>query len=187
MGGGAKVSASSIWLAVSWWGIVIEISRITTVYDEVEDRVSLTGQGPADEIYRGWLTRRLFDILLERLFEILGAADADGYSSVINEFAQNSAEADLKPSPPVTPGAGDQEIGPFLITEIDIADLDGTIKLGFRHNAEEGASLALAHRDLRKWLAIVRNAYTKAGWPMRNWPDWMTDRPSASAERPVLH
>ena len=48
--------------------MMIGIGRITTVYDAVEDRVSLTGAGQSGEVYRGWITRRLFDLLLEQLF-----------------------------------------------------------------------------------------------------------------------
>ena len=82
-------------------GKMIVISRITTVYDEVEDRVSLTGEAQSGEIYRGWLTHRLFDRLLERLFGILSKAADDGFSADLNEFAQDRAEAELSPTVPL--------------------------------------------------------------------------------------
>jgi hypothetical protein len=168
-------------------GKMIVISRITTVYDEVEDRVSLTGEAQSGEIYRGWLTHRLFDRLLERLFGILSKAADDGFSAVLNEFAQDRAEAELSPTVPVQPKQESRTLGPYLITEIDIAELDGAVQLSFRHSADAGAIIPLAHQDLRQWLAIVRTAYKNAGWPMQTWPDWMSERNHDAAARPVLH
>lgn len=166
---------------------MIIISRITTVYDETEDRVSLTGEGQSGEIYRGWLTHRLFDRLLERLFGILGKAADEGYASVLNEFAQERAEAELTPTVPVQAHKESRTLGPYLITEIDIAELDGAVQLSFRHSAEDGAVIPLAHQDLRQWLAIVRTAYKKADWPMKTWPEWMAERIPEPSARPVLH
>ena len=166
---------------------MIVLGRITTLYDEIEDRISLTGEGPSGEVYHGWLTRKLFDLLLVRLFAILGAGADETYTSVINEFAQDKAEASLSPTVPVTVKTGGQKLPPVLITEIDIAELEAAVQLSFRHSANEGAVVALAHQDLRQWLAIVRAAYVQAQWTMRDWPDWMVERQKAAAARPVLH
>lgn len=167
--------------------MMIGIGRITTVYDAVEDRVSLTGAGQAGEVYRGWMTRRLFDLLLEQLFTFLGAADTDSYAHVKNEFAQEKAEASLSPQKPVTSSPEGVDIGPFLITEIDIAEQDGVFRLSFRHSPTDGVFIPFAHQDLRQWLAIVRRAYQTANWPMRNWPTWMTEKPTLPTDRPLLH
>ena len=166
---------------------MIILGRVTTVYHEIEDRISLTGEGPSGEVYHGWLTRRLFDLLLARLFKILGGGTDESYAAVVNEFAQEKAEAALSPTVPVTAKLSEQKLDPVLITEIDIAELEGAVQLSFRHSAEEGAVIPFAHQDVRQWLAIVRVAYKQADWPMRDWPDWLAERQAKPTERPVFH
>lgn len=167
--------------------MMIGIDRVTTQYDEVEDRVSLTGAGQSGEVYRGWLTRRLFDRLLAQLFALLGASNDESYSAVINEFAQEKAEASFSPQKPVTSSPDGIDLGPFLISEIDISEQDGVFRLSFRHTPEDGVFIPFAHQDLRQWLSIVRRAYQKADWPMANWPEWMIERTVQPAARASLH
>ncbi len=167
--------------------MMIGIGRITTVYDEVEDRVSLTGAGQSGEVYRGWLTRRLFDLLLEQLFVLLGPPDADGYAQIKNEFAQEQAEASLSPQKPVTSSPDGVDLGPFLIIAIDISEQDGIFRLSFRHAPSDGIIIPFSHQDLRQWLSIARRAYQKAQWPMQGWPKWMTPPESSGTKQALLH
>ena len=71
---------------------MIAISRVTTQYSDVEDRIVLTGEGADGHVYCSWLTQRLANRLLIKLFGILTPAEQDGLSSIVNEFSQEKSK-----------------------------------------------------------------------------------------------
>lgn len=156
---------------------MIAIGRITTEYDEAEDRIRLSGEAQDGSVHLCWITRRLADRLLPRLFEILSPHDNSGYAEVIGGFAQQQAEAALTPSPPVGAGGPSRRAppAPLLIASVDIGAGEETLRLTLRGASNDAAplTLTLTHRELRQWLGIVRVAYRRAEWPMEGWPVWM--------------
>lgn len=162
--------------------LMIAISRITTQYREIEDRITLTGEGADGHVYCSWLTQRLANRLLVNLFAILTPAEQDGLSSIVNEFSQEKAEAELTPQAPVKPADGASAHS--LVQEIDINIADASVQLCFRHVEGQDVALTLTFRELRQWLSIVRRAYANADWPTEHWPNWLTERtPQATPPR----
>ena len=161
---------------------MIAISRVTTQYSDIEDRITLTGEGADGHVYCSWLTQRLANRLLVNLFAILTPAEQDGLSSIVNEFSQEKAEADLTPQAPVKPNEGASER--CLIQEININVADASVQLCLRHVDGEGVALTLTFRELRQWLSIVRRTFVNANWPTEYWPNWLTERtPQATPPR----
>lgn len=148
------------------------LSRITTRYDEIEDRVLVSGAAPGDVVYNAWLTRRLMDRLVASLAQILAPSNQDGLAEVLNDFAQHRAEATLEPVPPVI---ADQDVDSLdaLITSIDIQNHRDFVRLLLRCEGAGAATVSLTHRELRQWLSIIRQAYVKSGWPAQAWPAWL--------------
>ena len=159
------------------------LQRITTEYIENEDRIRLTGKTADDAVLCLWLTRRLADRLTAALFDILVPAQQAPGADIFAQFAQQRAELEHTPQPPVRP----PEEGPaaHLVQEVNIARLDGAIRLVLRESGQDIAFIALTDDEMRQWLAIVRQAYRAGEWPMHNWPDWLveTAAPSASVRQ----
>lgn len=149
------------------------LKRITTAYIENEDRIRMTGQSAGGDTVCLWLTRRITDRLLAALFKILAPAREAPGAEIFAQLAQQRAELQHAPQTPVQPPAG----GPagHLVQAVSIARLEGAIRLALRENGNDIAFIALTDNEMRQWLAIVRQAYRTAEWPMHDWPDWLTE------------
>jgi len=162
------------------------LSRITTRYHELEDRILVSGQAPDDTVFNAWLTRRLLDRLVASLARILSPADQHGLDEILNDFAQDKAEAALTPTPAVTASAEGKCID-ALITAIDLQHQPEQVRLIMRSTRPGAAVLSLTHRELRQWLSIMRTAYKLAAWSTDAWPGWLIDRKGPPAARPALN
>lgn len=90
------------------------LQRITTEYDEHEDRLRLSGELSDGSSVLLWLTQRLLYRILPHLTQWLGQHDAGAAGNAvglwqdsdwIQGFAQQAAQAQLAPSPPVRTSA----------------------------------------------------------------------------------
>lgn len=178
-----------------------ELKRLTTEYLVNEDRIRLTGEAepPAQVVI--WLTQRLLLRMVPALLEWLQAElekspvvaastkvaaspGAEGVKDFLQQAAQQSARSAVTPQAPVRAGA-DSPI--LLATAVSITRLPQGLRLTFRGEAHEQAwHFGLGAQPLRQWLAILKDATVRAGWPQHYWPDWM-QKPSLPSEPRALH
>ncbi len=144
-----------------------ELQRVTTQYVINEDRIRLSGETAKGDTLVLWLTQRMLSILIPRL---VGWLEQQGGDALLQEFAQQAAEAALGAEPPVA-----AQTSGGCVTSIDIATGPDGVVLVFKPEGERGASLALATDALRQWLAIVRSQYVIGEWPTAIWPSWMDE------------
>ncbi|OGA98994.1 MAG: hypothetical protein A3E79_03520 [Burkholderiales bacterium RIFCSPHIGHO2_12_FULL_61_11] len=166
-----------------------ELQRITTEYVDAEDRIRLNGElgsGHAPVVL--WLTQRLLQRLLPVLLKGLQRPEAGAdlaYADMLHGFAQQAAQANLLPEPPVQAA---QHSAAWLVLSVDIAQSAESVCLTFKAADGRQASLTLAETPLRQWLGIVYHACLKAGWPLQVWPQWLQEsRQPAVQPVVVLH
>ncbi len=153
---------------------MIELQRITTGYDEIEDRICLSGEDESGRTLAIWLPRRLLDRLVPHLVLWLEGRQVDyrhaefGLSCALHE-----ARARLTPQPPVRPDTCPQN---WLARSIDLQPDSEHVALVFRGPGEASARIGFAPEHLMQWLDILRQMYAQAEWPQTPWPAWMIDR-----------
>jgi hypothetical protein len=163
------------------------LQKITTLYNEMEDRVQLAGeieQGGAVVIS---LTQRLLQRMIPATLKWLaGKEDAVTRGEVLQGFAQQAARAGLEPQVPVTASADSVA---WLALEIDVTDHEHSLGLTFRGAGDDAnAALILPVVALRQWLNIMHDTYVKAGWSLEQWPDWLREGAQVAPPTPgVLH
>ncbi len=159
----------------------MQLSRVTTQYDQAEDRFRLLGSTSEGGTVDLWLTQRLFvrivRVLLEWLEQKDPVSDASNpndpqVKSSLQNFAQQNASASLVKAPPVKPASATTKV---LVTELDIRKSDNHIFLVFKVSPEIDGELPFDVVQLRQWLGIVYSQWLKAEWPLAVWPDWIKD------------
>ncbi|EIC28719.1 MULTISPECIES: hypothetical protein [Methylomicrobium] len=165
------------------------LQSITTEYDDVEDRIKLVGKFRNGDLIVMWITQRLFSRLLPVLLDRLQAATGNlqqvgQVGSVVQEFAQQAARAQMKPQPPLKPESGAQA---WLVKSIDVAATPNGLRLTFKSGDSGRAVLKLEGQFLRQWLNILYDINRKAGWPLSQWPDWVRESARAVPKRVVKH
>lgn len=147
-----------------------ELQRVTTQYVVTEDRIRLSGETADGRTMVLWLTQRMLNLLIPRL---TGWLEQNGGDALLQEFAQQAAEASLGVEPPVPAG---QDAPGGCVTSVDIGTgPDGTVLVFKPENDDRGVRLPLATDALRQWLSIVRAQYVIGGWPTGVWPAWMDE------------
>ena len=160
------------------------LQRITTEYIDLEDRIRLSGETKNAAPVVVWLTQRVVQRLLPALLQWLERQNADtSRAEILHSFAQQAAEAELTPQTPVRAGAGSTA---WLVLSVDIAQSDQAVSLTFRGADGQDASLALAAKPLRQWLAIVHDAYLKAEWSLDVWPEWVRESTLPARQQAVV-
>ncbi|MFZ9678999.1 MAG: hypothetical protein ACO3BH_11635 [Quisquiliibacterium sp.] len=158
-----------------------KLTRITTEFQEREDRILLTGETDADEALCLWLTRRMLVRLLPKLFDWLQrevpqslAADA------IQGFRQQSATAALEVQEPVR---ADPDARQWLVTSVDVSLQGQQVQLVFRGDQpDEAVSLSLRPMPMRQWLGVLHTQFRRADWAAEIWPGWMLESLNSSAD-----
>ncbi|ADG11970.1 hypothetical protein B7G68_18140 [Caulobacter segnis] len=147
-----------------------ELHRVTTQYVVTEDRLRLSGETAGGETVVLWLTQRMLNMLIPRL---TGWLEQNGGDALLQEFAQQAAEASLGAEPPVP---ASQAAPGGCVTSVDIGTgPDGAVLIFKPETDEQGVRLPLTTDALRQWLAIVRAQYVIGGWPTSVWPAWMDE------------
>ncbi|MBO6758463.1 MAG: hypothetical protein JJ902_19170 [Roseibium sp.] len=163
------------------------INRLTTSYNETEDRLRVSGQLSGSETIVLWLTQRLARRLVQAL---CGWLDKDvagtAADSVRQEFAQMAAEAGLAPQEPVKPR---EETAERLVTEVNLQRAGGQVTFVFRDAGGDGVNMSFSETELRQWLSIVRGSFERANWPLDCWPDWLLADPAPKEDggRAFIH
>ncbi len=158
-----------------------ELQRVTTEYVPVEDRIRISGETADGATIVLWLTQRLLNLLVPRLTGGLERADSNS-DALLQEFAQQAAEASLPPQPAVEATA---PAASWRVDSVDILSGREGAALTFRSEDGGAARLSMATEHLRQWLGILRRQYGAAGWTDRIWPDWMDEASRPTARSPV--
>lgn len=168
----------------------MQLSRVTTQYDNAQDRFRLLGDASDGGILELWLTQRLFIRILKVLFAWLeddndpvvrssNASQNPQVKSSLQNFAQQSASANMEAAEPVQ---AQSETVSYLLDEVDIKKSDNHIVLVFKLPEGNVAELVFDTTQLRQWLNIVLKQWVVAEWPIGIWPDWMRQAHNEAAE-----
>lgn len=161
------------------------LQKITTTYEEEEDRLRLAGEDAAGEAVVLWLTQRLANRLVPALAAWLDEENAAGDEwsrQTCHSWAQTAARAQLSGSDAVRAGGHTPQ---RLVAAIDLNRGPERYGLAFKGQDEATATLNLTATELRQWLAILHQAFLKAGWPRPGWPEWLEPVPDPSSR--TLH
>lgn len=154
------------------------LQRLTTQYNETEDRLSVIGAISPDETVTLWLNHRLLVRLLPHLFTWLERQSDDSIPvEIAQSFAQGAAKAQLVEETPVSVAPASQE---WLVEAVDLTPNVGNLTLTFRTDKQAPVTLQLPTQHLRQWLEIVHSLWRVAEWPMQVWPAWVENKPNDS-------
>jgi hypothetical protein len=152
---------------------MLKLESVTTEYIDVEDRVRLTAITANTITVQLWLTPRLLQRFLPKLFEWL----QKNHPGTLKEQRQrherqnHSIKHQGQTTTSIQPAI--ETIG-WLVTSIEMSYNAKTIQLIFKGKKEEAAVLLMDVRLLRQWLEILLVAYRAAEWPLTNWPQQFT-------------
>jgi len=174
------------------------VERITTRYSPTEDRMRIAGELPGGQTVVLWMSQRLLQRLLPRLFQWLQeygvtedllaqAAAPTVYADAIQRFAQQAAGQKLTPQPPVHTHAQTHQI---LVESVSLGASAPGIRLVFGGTGNaQPVGMVLGVQALRQWLIIVGRLWREAQWPPGIWPVWLQDSvaPQSPSAMNVLH
>jgi len=171
---------------------MIIFQRMTTEYLALEDRLRVTGETKDQDVITLWLTQRLLLRLLPHVIKWLekqtlsevASADANIQTKeMLQEFAQHSARAELAESAPVKPVraeiadstsvTGAEDTSFLLVESVDVKKDNQSMQLFFKSPNKTPVGIMLTAKQMRQWLAIIRDHWQKAAWAMSIWPKWI--------------
>ena len=142
-----------------------ELTRVTTIYVDTEDRIKLVGEDEIGEHQRLWLTQRLLSQLVEKLLDWLPQSHEG-----LQEIAQQVAQAKYEPQERVIASCGCLN---WLVHEITLESSEGVIGLLFKSDRCEYLAIVRFNEvSLRQWLDILFRQYHHARWISVDWPSW---------------
>lgn len=170
----------------------MEFEKLTTRYDEYQDRICVDGQTGHGEVVTLWLTHRLLQRLMPLLLGIItplpgSALDVEAMAA----WELNRSRAKQKPQKAVErpalqapPGGGEPVTSPappiWLVESVNLNGSPTQTCMVFRTGTGEVASVSFSAEQLRQWVAIVYGQWQIAGWSPAMWPDWLKE----AAEKP---
>ena len=170
------------------------LQKITTDYNEQEDRLTIAGLTEKNETVLFWLTMRLASRLIGHCLGILekDVPESKNNSKVneqseenIQSFAQQSAEAQLNQEAAVKVTDNSPQL---LIVEIDIKRSSAGVTLIFKQQIDNHYEISLNNQQLRQWLGMLYTVWQKTEWPTNIWPDWiLTSRFQSMAGVTLIH
>jgi hypothetical protein len=169
--------------------VVANLKRMTTEYDEKEDRVRITGEADDGQALVMWITNRLGRRAVPGIVRWLdkdvppSGVPLPGKGNALQSFAQEAAVASLNPQKPV---AASPNAKKWLIQSIDIAATGRHMTLTFHGPPDQSAVIRFDATQLRQWLAILHRGWTQADWSPLVWPDWIK-REDAPHQDTVIH
>ena len=155
------------------------LQRFTTEYVVLEDRIRLSGEFASGDTVVLWFTQRLIKHLVPHLTAWLEgqvapacthAAVQATHLAVLQDFAQQTARAQLAPEAPV------RAQSPMAIWRVDVVHIarrEGVLVLTLQGEAAEQAALQFPTYALRQWLGIVYEQCLRGDWSTTAWPAWI--------------
>ena len=154
------------------------IKRITTEYNEQEDRIRLAGLTGSQTVTL-WFTMRLMSRLITHCLGLLEGGTSEPKNTSpkspqsrqsIQNFVQKSAEEQIPEESAVKVSADSPR---HLIVEIDVKNASNGVVLVFKSESESVYDVFFELKKLRQWLGMLHMIWGKAEWPETIWPDWM--------------
>ena len=162
------------------------LQRITTNYNEQEDRLTIAGLTDENETVSLWLTMRLVSRLISHCLGLLEkdlpeskkVSNLNEHSKKsVQSFAQQSAEAQVGQETAVKVTDNSPKL---LVIEIDIKNTSDGVTLIFKQEFGNDYEIFLNSQQLRQWLGMLHTVWQKTEWPTNIWPDWMSTSRSQS-------
>lgn len=160
------------------------LTRITTEYDQTEDRFCLRGSTESGDTLSLWLSQRLLIRIVLHLTQWLESDPATEMQAPVTSeqarqqlqsFEQQAAQAELVPEQPVIAEESSDAATSWLVQEVDIQRNEHVaVGLAFKNPVGEHATLQMSAQQLRQWLGIVHRLWQTAEWPMTVWPVWVS-------------
>ena len=162
----------------------IRILRFTTLYDAIEDRISITAVSADDQSIRFWMTHKFMDRLLPHFTTWLEQCIDQNNTDAILEFQQAEAGQSLKAEAPVV-NTSERSV---LVHSVDISSNQEWIRMIIKLD-EEHFFIQFSRHGLQQWLSIALNTYNQAGWSTESWPRWIKDTAyqTTATDKPLLH
>lgn len=160
----------------------LALQRMTTEFDEIQDRLRLVGELANGEPLVLWVSQRMIKRVIPALVQWLQPASEGAgphyHTEAVQSFAQQAAVAQLASQGAAPVQVPDQVPLPagsqWLIDSVDLLRTPDVLGLVFKCG-ELKASLLLAQQDLRQWLAILHLLCGKAEWTLDVWPEWIAE------------
>jgi hypothetical protein len=164
---------------------MLEFDRITTLYSQEQDRVSLNATLREGGTARLWLTQRMVHRLIPALVKIIEPIHADPvYAEIIAGVSQQKAVERQEPQTPVKVTEPEHE---WLVSKVELKQPQSGAVVVFCSAAGQQAQVTMNAELLRQWLSILRRVYFSAEWQGAEWPDWMVVPPTPATVPKVLH
>ena len=160
------------------------LTRITAEFVVQEDRIRLSGERAGAEPLAIWVTRRLLNRLLPVLLQWLEqAVGGMPRADVLQSFAQQAARASHTPQPPVRVAPDGES---WLAHSVDVSSSPQAVRLTFKAADGRAATLTLTAQQLRQWLGILHEVWTKAEWQGEVWPEWVRGETAPVIQQSVV-
>ena len=165
------------------------LTRITADYVPQEDRIRLSGERAGGEPLAIWLSRRMLNRMLPVLLQWLeregGKLPAVNLSQAqtLQSFAQQAARASHTPQPPVRVAPDGES---WLAHSVDVSSSPQAVRLTFKAADGRAATLTLTAQQLRQWLGILHEVWTKAEWQGEVWPEWVRGETAPVIQQSVV-
>ena len=156
-----------------------KLLRITTRYNEIEDRIRIDADSNEEKAITLWFTQRLLIRLAKNCLEFLSSKPPElkklssGDRKAQEEFQsllQQSAERKTQGEDAVKV-CDDSPI--LFVKAIDVKHSGEEVVLVFRETTENQAMIAMSLEQLGQWLSILSQIWQQAEWPMEIWPNWI--------------
>lgn len=163
---------------------VVEVTRATLAYNQIEDRISFTCELNNYECVVLWLTARLASQLARYLCDVAAQSpemasvceeeevdnNATAFVDELENYANGVTQDDSQSGSPEIPVVAEENSVSWMVTTIDITDGPMLVQLRFRD--EQGHSpvlLSLEHTQLADWSNGLKHCFGLAGWPIDCW------------------
>jgi hypothetical protein len=158
-----------------------DVTRFTTEYIPIEDRMRVALEGEGGRVRLVWLTRRLLLRLLPRLLEVFGPPETGTVEHSVARhqarqgFNQQAAVSAIQRQKPVRAATPDVPRDPdILVWGVDINKEPKQVTLVFKsESATNMQSVPFSPAALRQWLSVMHTQFIKAGWRVDFWPVWI--------------
>ena len=157
------------------------LKKITTQYNESEDRFSITALASNDSVISLWFTQRILVRLIPRMLEWLASGQSSKPKSnkkpdeLINDLSHQAARTAFSTEEPVQTDLKPEICGQreriILINEIDIKCSLQLMQLCFKDWVKIVATLELSEFYARQWLIILHSQWLRSEWQTQLWPE----------------
>ena len=156
------------------------LTRVTTEYSEIEDRIIMKGSKTDGRVCAVQMTQRLMSRLVLHVTKWLESgseappSDSPSKDSEIKNWLQGSAQEKASSSTPIEkPVELGENSESWLAHEVDITQGPSGIKFLFKSPSGNSVELELSKETARQWLNIIFKVWKAAEWTLAPWPKWI--------------